>query len=598
LPDYMVPTEFVPLDALPLTPNGKLDRRALPEPEQMRLDAETASVAPRGSVETTLADIWKDILSLDQVGVHDNFFHVGGDSIIAIQIVVRANQAGLQITPKQIFEYQTIAELAAVAGTGRVVAAEQGPVTGPVALTPIQRWFFDRLPVDPHHFNQAVLLEARARVNAVHLKAAVEALFRHHDALRHRFAVENGEWCQESANDEGASPMSSVDLSALPPSARREEMARTIDSLHASFDLGRGPLFHACHFVFGEEPDRLFVIAHHLVVDGVSWRILLGDLWSAYELAQQGSTVTLPPKTSAFQHWARRLNDYAQGPALAQEVAYWRRQTANGWPALPTDRVDGLNTISSRTTVSTALTELDTQALLTQVPEAYGTQVNDVLLTALLQAFAGWTGSRAMVIDLEGHGREELFDDVDLSRTVGWFTTLFPVRLELPENGSPGDALKAVKEQLRAIPQRGLGYGLLRYVREQSDVAELRNAPHAAEVSLNYLGQFDQTLPDSAPFRFASESAGREQSGRAARSRQLDIVGMIVDKRLRISFQFSESLHRAETMERLADRFGTSLRGLIEHCLSPDSGGASPSDFPLADLDQATLDRLLQGQQS
>jgi amino acid adenylation domain-containing protein/non-ribosomal peptide synthase protein (TIGR01720 family) len=598
LPDYMVPTEFVTLDALPLTPNGKLDRRALPEPEQTRPDAEMASVDPRGSVETTLAVIWKDILSLDRVGVHDNFFHVGGDSIIAIQIVVRANQAGLQITPKQIFEYQTIAELAAVAGTARVVAAEQGIVIGAVPLTPIQRWFFDRLPVDAHHFNQAVLLEARVRLNPVYLKAAVEALFRHHDALRHRFAAEDGEWRQESGTDEGASPMSSVDLSAFPPAARREEMTRTIDSLHASFDLGRGPLFHACHFVYGDEPDRLFLIAHHLVVDGVSWRILLADLWSAYELADRGSAVTLPAKTTAFQHWARRLNEYAQGAALPQEIAYWERQTANGLPPLPTDRVDGLNTIASRTTVSAALTELETQALLTQVPEAYGTQVNDVLLTALLQAFADWTGSRAMVIDLEGHGREELFEDVDLSRTVGWFTTLFPVRLELPESEHSGEALKAVKEQLRAIPQRGLGYGLLRYVREQHDIAQLSSAPHTAEVSFNYLGQFDQTLPDGAPFRFASESAGREQSERAVRSHQLDIVGMIIDKRLRISFQFSENLHRRETIEGLADRFGTSLRGLIEHCLSPDAGGASPSDFPLADVDQATLDRLLQGQQS
>ena len=261
------------------------------------------------------------------------------------------------------------------------------------------------------------------------------------------------------------------------------------------------------------------------------------------------------------------------------------------------DRTSGPNTIASRSTVSIALTEPETQALLMQVPEAYGTQVNDVLLTALLQAFAEWTGSPAAVIDLEGHGREELFDDVDLSRTVGWFTTLFPVRLELPSNEGPGEALKSVKEQLRAIPSRGLGYGLLRYMREQSDIAALSGAPHAAEVSFNYLGQFDQTLPGSAPFRFAADSSGREQSGRAARRRLLDVVGMIIDKRLRVSIQFSENLHRRETMQGLADRFAVSLRGLIEHCLSPESGGASPSDFPLADLDQATLDRLLQGQQ-
>jgi non-ribosomal peptide synthase protein (TIGR01720 family) len=596
LPDYMVPAAFVTLDALPLTPNGKVDRRALPAPEQSGPDAETAFVAPRGAAEVTLAEIWRQVLSLDHVGVHDNFFHVGGDSIVAIQIVVRANQAGLQLTPKQIFEHQTIAELAAVAGTGPAVAAEQGAVIGAVPLSPIQRWFFDALPADPHHFNQAVLLEARVPLNLSHLQQAVAALFRHHDVLRHRFATRDGAWQQESAAPDGSAPISSVDLSALPSAARRTEMARTIDALHASFDFGRGPLFRACHFACGDEPDRLFLVAHHLVVDGVSWRILLGDLWSAYELAGRGSVVTLPRKTTAFQHWGGKLAEYAQGAALAGEITYWRQQMAGGVPRLPIDRTNGPNTVASRSTVSTALTEPETQALLTQVPEAYGTQVNDVLLTALLQAFADWTGSRAAVIDLEGHGREELFDDVDLSRTVGWFTTLFPVRLELPASEGPGDALKLVKEQLRAIPQRGLGYGLLRYMREQSDIAVLSSAPHAAEVSFNYLGQFDQTLPDSAPFRFASESSGREQSGRAVRSRLLDVVGMIIDKRLRVSIQFSENLHRRETMQGLVKRFDAALRGLIEHCLSPEAGGASPSDFPLADIDQATLDRLLQDQ--
>jgi len=437
----------------------------------------------------------------------------------------------------------------------------------------------------------------------VHLQQAIEALVLHHDALRHQFIVRDGEWRQESAEPDGNVPLSSVDLSVLPAAERHAEMARTIDTLHASFDLGTGSLFRACHFAYGDEPDRLFLVAHHLVVDGVSWRTLLGDLWSAYELASRGSAMTLPPKTTAFQHWAKKLNEYAQGAALNEEVSYWRRQMTGGVPRLPMDRADGSNadgsnTVASRSTVSTTLTERETQVLLTEVPEAYGTQVNDVLLTALLQAFAEWTGSPALVIDLEGHGREELFNDVDVSRTVGWFTTLFPVRLELPANGGPGDALRAVKEQLRAIPQRGIGYGLLRYMRESAAGAPLGGAPHAAQVSFNYLGQFDQTLPGDAPFRFAAESSGREQSARATRSRPLDVVGMIIDKRLRVSIQFSENLHRSETMQGLADRFGASLRSLIEHCLSPDAGGASPSDFPLADLDQATLDRLLQGQQS
>jgi amino acid adenylation domain-containing protein/non-ribosomal peptide synthase protein (TIGR01720 family) len=593
LPGYMVPAAFVMLDALPLTPNGKVDRRALPPPEPARADVGSDYVAPQSSVEETLAGIWRDVLMLESVGVHDNFFHVGGDSIVAIRIVAQANQAGLRLTPKQVFQYQTIAELAAVAGTGTVVSAEQGVVTGAVPLTPIQEWFFDQAPIDPHHFNQAVLLEARGRLEPARLEQAVAALVVHHDALRHRFAMRDGVWHQESAAPDAVAPFSSVDLTALAPAARAAERARQIEALHTGFDLGRGPLFQVRHFVGGDEGDRLFLVAHHLVVDGVSWRILLEDLWSAYEQAGSGKAVTLPAKTTAFQQWAQKLRAYAQGPALAAEVAYWQRRLGRATPSLPVDWNERANTVASRAVVSAALTEDETQALLTEVPAVYGTQVNDVLLTALLQAFVAWTGSRALVIDLEGHGREELFDDVDLSRTVGWFTTIFPARLELPADGGLGAALKAVKEQLRAIPQRGIGFGLLRYLREAGADGSLGDALPSADVSFNYLGQFDQTLPEHAPFQFAEESSGSPHSSRAVRKHLLDVLGIVQEGRLQLTLQYSEHIHRADTIERLMSYIAAALRALIAHCRQPEAGGYTPSDFSLATIGQDSLDRLV-----
>ncbi|HET9362164.1 MAG TPA: amino acid adenylation domain-containing protein [Vicinamibacterales bacterium] len=593
LPEYMIPAAFVTLDAWPFTPNGKIDRRALPAPEQSRPELETAFIAPRDPREKTLAAIWSRVLGVDQLGVHDSFFHVGGDSILAIQIVARANEAGLRLTPRQIFEHQTIAELAAVAGVGEV-AAEQGAVTGAVALTPIQRWFFESPPAEPHHFNQALLLEARARLDPACLGQSVASLFLHHDALRHRFELRDGEWHQESMTPDGRSPFSTVDLSSLAPAERSAEMTRQIEALHTSFDLGRGPLFHVRHFACGDEPDRVFLIAHHLVVDGVSWRILLEDLLTAYDQAIRGVSATLPRKTTALQHWARKLYEYVQSGALNEEVAYWQQQVTGEAPRLPVDRTDGPNTIASRAVVSATLTEEDSHALLTEVPEAYGTQINDVLLTALLQAFAPWTGSRALVVDLEGHGRESPFDDLDVSRTVGWFTTIFPVRLELPAKEDPGSALTAIKEQLRQIPQRGIGYGLLRYS-EPARIAQLGDAP--AEVIFNYLGRFDQTLAANTPFRFATGSSGPAQSPRARPRHLMEVSGIIVDGRLQLSLQYSENVHARATMQGLVDGIADALRGIIAHCLSPDAGGASPSDFPLADLDQATLDRLLQGQE-
>jgi amino acid adenylation domain-containing protein/non-ribosomal peptide synthase protein (TIGR01720 family) len=594
LPDYMIPAAYVTLDAWPFTPNGKIDRRALPAPEQSRPDLETAFVAPRDAREKTLAAIWSRVLGLDQIGVHDSFFHVGGDSILAIQIVARANEAGLRLTPRQIFEHQTIAGLAAVAGTGDV-AAEQGAVTGAVALTPIQRWFFEHPPSELHHFNQAVLLEARGRLDPVCLGHSVAALVLHHDALRHRFELRDGEWHQEGMMPDGRSPFSTVDLSSLAPARRSAEMTRQIDALHTGFDLARGPLFHVRHFACGDQPDRVFMVAHHLVVDGVSWRILLEDLLTAYDQTIRGKSAALPRKTTALQQWARKLSEYTQSSALTEEVAYWEQQVDGETPRLPVDRADGANTVASRAGVSLELTEEETHALLTEVPEAYRTQINDVLLTALLQALIPWTGSRSMVIDLEGHGRESLFDDVDVSRTVGWFTTIFPVRLELPAREDPGSALKAIKEQLRRIPQGGIGYGLLRY-KAPVGVARIRKT--AAEVIFNYLGRFDQTLAANAPFRFATESSGPAQSPRGMRRHLVEASGMIVDGRLHLSLHYSENLHTRATMQGLVDRFAVALRGIIAHCLSPDAGGASPSDFPLADLDQATLDSLLQDQQS
>jgi amino acid adenylation domain-containing protein/non-ribosomal peptide synthase protein (TIGR01720 family) len=589
LPEYMVPSTYVFLEAFPLTPNAKVDRRALPAPEAARPDLESDYVAPRTPEEQIMAGIWAQVLGVEQVGVYDNFFELGGDSILSIQVVARANQAGLRISPRQVFQYPTVAALAAVAGKWPQVQAEQGVVTGAVPLTPIQRHFFAQNLPNPHHWNQAVLLEVREALDPDLLRRTVQHLMAHHDALRLRFHRTAEGWQQTNADLDGRVPFSLVDLSGVPEGEQQAAIEREATRLQSSLHLTEGPLWQVAYMRLGDgRPGRLLLVAHHLTIDGVSWRVLFEDLQTVYRQLQQGQPLALPLKTTSFRQWASRLEEYARRDALREQLRYWQSLGEGVYP-LPVDWPEGANTEASAEWVRGGLTEDETVALLRDVPAAYGTEINDALLTALAQAFRERTGVPSLLVDLEGHGRESLFDDVDLSRTVGWFTALYPVRLDLGMIEHPGEALKAIKEQLRGIPQRGLGYGLLRYLGD--DRAALQALPQA-QVSFNYLGQFELGLNDAllAPAR---ESAGPERDPAATRAYLLDISASVRGGRLQVDWLYSRNQYRRETIEALAEGYLRALRELVAHCQSPEAGGYTASDFPEASLDQQELDEIL-----
>ena len=588
LPEYMIPSVFVTLEALPLTPNGKVDRRALPAPEGARPELEAAYVPPRTPEEEILAGIWSQVLGIDRVGVYDSFFELGGDSILSIQVIARANQAGLRLTPRQIFQSPTVAGLAAVADRGLHVQAEQGAVEGPVPLTPIQRWFFEQELGEPHHWNQTLLLAVPQGLAREHLREAIGALLAHHDALRSRFVRSESGWQQHNAGLESGDeiPLSWVDLSGLPEAERQSELERHAAAVQASLDLVRGPLMRVAHFDLGPGlGGRLLLTVHHLAMDGVSWRILLEDLQMIYQQINRREPIQLPPKTTSFRYWAERLVKYAQSEPVRKELDYWLGLPWEGVPRLPVDVPGGDNSEKSARSVTVGLSAEETQALLQEVPAAYRTEINDVLLAALSEAWAQWMGRRTLLVDLEGHGREDLFEEVDLSRTVGWFTALFPVLLDLEGVEGPGETLKAVKEKVRRIPQHGLGYGLLRYLREEPEVVEQLRALPTADMSFNYLGQFDRVLGvspasrESTAFGPAEEAFGPDRSPSGQRTHLLDINGGIVGGRLQMEWTYSENLHRRSTVEHLAGGFLEALRALIAHCQSPEAGGYTPSDF-------------------
>jgi amino acid adenylation domain-containing protein/non-ribosomal peptide synthase protein (TIGR01720 family) len=601
LPEYMAPSAFVLLDALPLTPNGKVDRRALLALNGSRPDSRDSSEvarAPRNRVEEILAGVWSQVLGVKQVGIHDDFFEMGGDSILSIQVVGKANQQGLRVTPKHIFQHPTIAELATVVSTAVTIQAEQGLVTGQVPLTPIQHWFFEQNLPEPHYWNHAILLDVRQAPDASLLEQAVGRLLAHHDALRLRFERLESGWRQNNAGwdeeDRSSIPFARFDLSDVPERERGAVIEARAEELQESLNLSQGPLLRVALFDLGpRQSSRLLILIHHLAVDGVAWRILLEDLMTAYQQLSRGENAQLPPKTTSFRDWARKLAEYARTAELKQESGYWLAPARVRAPGLPMDYPEepGANTEASARVVSVSLTVEETRALLQEVPNAYRTQINDLLLTALAQSFSQWTESRTLLVDLEGHGREAIFDDVDLSRAVGWFTTIFPALLNL-DALEPGEAIKSIKEQLRAIPNRGVGYGLLRYLSGDEEIAaRLRQLPQA-EVSFNYLGQFDQLLPEGALFGPATESAGPAHSPRGSRRYPLEINSFISGGRLQLEWTYSERIHRRETIEGLAQNYSSALRALIAHCLSTEAGGYTPSDFPLANLERSKLDRL------
>lgn len=596
LPEYMVPSSIVVLEEFPLTSSGKIDRGALPALIALNGDEQQRKqtfIAPQNAVEHTLGEIWSSVLKLERVGMNDNFFELGGDSVLAIQIIARARQAGLQLAPAQIFQYPTVARLAREARPLQHNETSQLAVTGQVALTPIQHWFFDQRFADQHHFNQAVLLELREALNPAVLEKAVQHLLLHHDALRLRFTQTDSGWQQNNAASEESSVFSSIDLSTLPKEERGAVLEETATRFHASLSLSDGPLVCVALFDFGaNEPGRLLVVIHHLAVDGVSWRILLDDLQTAYQQLSADKAVTLPPKTTSFKEWSGRLAEYAQSAAVEQEQSYWLSLPWHKVSPLSVDYEGGENSVASEGTVFISLNKDETQALLSEVSAAFRTQINEVLLTALTGAFAQWHSARYLPIDLEGHGREEVLPNVDLTRTVGWFTSVFPVLLELKGRDKTG-VLLSIKEQLRRIPQRGIGYGVLRYLTKASGIADKLKALPQNDVSFNYLGQIDH-LHGSAPlFILAKESSGATRSPRARRSYLLEINGMVKDGKLQFAWTYSQNIHKEATIEVLAGKFIKSLQSLISQSQTVQAEILTPSDFPLAEINQQQLSKVI-----
>ena len=588
LPDYMIPSYFQRIDTIPLTPNGKVDYKALPPVE---LDSGSAPYkAPGTPREKMLVDIWESILGVENVGINDNFFMTGGDSIKAIQLMSRLTGSGYKVRMRDLFQYPRISQLAPVLNES-THSADQETVSGNVPLTPIQHWFFDTIRTQNHHFNQSLMLFSREPLSKESLESIFTKLQTHHDALRMTF--KQGESILQ-VNPPDAPPftLDKFDYRGQPDAA--ETVTRQAAVIQAGIDLENGPLIRAALFHMDDDC-RLLMVIHHLVIDGVSWRILLEDLDTLYRRYTDNQPLSLPLKTDSYKVWSRHLENHANEESFLKEKTFWKELESRPAEPIPTDFQVGDNLAGDTHRRSFQLETEPTRQLLTRANEPFSTETNDLLLTALASGIQKTFRIDRICLDLEGHGREDLFSQIDISRTVGWFTSVYPVLFDLSprnphEDASLSHRIIQVKEYLRNIPNRGIGYGILKYLTHPQNKQDIQFNLNPT-VSFNYLGQFDSDIANLA-FEVAKESTGPDQSPRSQQPYQLVVTCSVSQNRLELSVTFNKNQYKPQTIDLLLENVRSGLLGIVEHCISQPHRTLTPSDMTYGKLSISALNQL------
>ncbi|MCK4259968.1 MAG: amino acid adenylation domain-containing protein, partial [Halanaerobiales bacterium] len=571
LPDYMIPQYFVTLENIPLTRNGKVDRKALPRPEIKSNVNEY--IAPRNEAEESLSRIWSEVLEVEYVGINDNFFALGGDSILAIQIVARASQRGFNITVKDIFRYKMIMNLLEnVDYRKKKFTISQEDVEGEVLLTPIQKWFFEKKFSHQNFWNQSNIFIINKDVDLELLEEVFRKLIKVHDALRMGYKFEGDQIIQfNRRNDEINFELDVIELVDYSYEIQREKIKQISEELQNNLDLETNLLVKAVIFDLGNNGKRLFIPIHHLVIDGVSWRIILEDLEELYNSKLQKD---LPLKTTSFKEWSYKLNEYVKEETI--DIEYWDNIDISKVKSLATTEF-GHNFWKDFKRKAIQLDEVQTEKLLTKVNFAYNTEINDILLTALANSLMEVMKSENLLLTLEGHGREEIFENVDISRTVGWFTSECPVYFERQENIEK--SIKYVKENLRKIPK--INYGIARYLQNQSKLQQLN-----PEISFNYLGQFDGIIAknDNSILSYCNEEIGTGIHYENSHVNLIDVVGLCMNGRLELRVDYNSKYIEDNLIAEFQMLYKEQLLNLIEHCVNKTEPTVTPSDFGVENL--------------
>jgi len=589
LPDYMVPGVWVELDVMPLTRNGKIDKKGLPSPDMSSVSSQEY-VGPRNAIEEQLAAIWQELLGVERVGVYDNFFELGGDSIITIQIVTHINKLGYYLQARDVFENQTISELYQVIVNGAAkIEGEQGVLTGAVALLPIQNWYFDQVHDDDTHFNQSVFLSIAKTIERSSIEQVVKIVVSHHDALRFSYKKEENQWIQNYSEIEGV--LEFVDINATDNNLE-ELIPEICNSYQKSLNIQNGEVFKVIYIKTpdSETMNRLLIVAHHLVVDGISWRILLDNFYTVLDALVNENSTDLGTKGSSYREWVSLVKEYANRGSVKAQHSYWK-SIASDYKPLPVDRAYKGSKQIDVIEYENELNQEYTSLLIKEVHSSYGTDINDILLSCLVRTIHQWTLHDRVVIGLEGHGREDISRSIDISNTVGWFTNLYPVSLSVEEDISMGTLIKSIKEQLRSIPDKGLGFGALKYLNASEEIRSSLSGIQW-DIIFNYLGQFDNAINEENPwFSEAKESSGQQVGDMTPFDRKLEINSSIINGVLSIGWNYSGKEYDTTTIEKLADQFLLNLEKLIIHCYEKEGREFTPSDYGLGDeVDHQELD--------
>ncbi|MFC8148507.1 bacitracin non-ribosomal peptide synthetase BacC [Bacillus paralicheniformis] len=584
LPHYMIPAYFVRLDKLPLTANDKVDRKALPAPDR-HVATGAEYEAPRNDTEAKLVDIWRDVLGAGDIGISHHFFAAGGDSIKALQIVSRLSRLGLKLEMKDLFANPRIKDLAKYVKKQSQRQNANTIVTGHAELAPIQKWYFAHNKEELDHFNQSFVLFRKSGFDESCVKKAFNKLMEQHDALRMIYEEKGGDFIQYNRSvREDLFDLDVYDVRGLDRQAEKiYELATSIQKLSS---IRKGKLVHLGIFR-ADEGDHLLIVIHHLVVDGVSWRILFEDFETLYSQALKGQTLEIGYKTDSYQEFARRLKAYAHSRTLSKEAEYWRNIAKARVRFIPPKNVLKEDVYENSTTLSIKLGKEATADLLRNTNRAYNTEINDILLTALLTGARDITGENKLKVMMEGHGREDILEGVDITRTIGWFTTMYPVLLDAGEEKALSQQIKMVKETLRKIPNKGIGYGLLKYMAEDPDFIN----EEKARISFNYLGEIDADM-NRGEFSGSSFSEGESIGGKIARSHSIEINAIVMNHELVIHTTFNQMEYEKDTISQLNHQLKERLEQIIKHCTQQTESERTPSDYGDTNISLAELEEI------
>ncbi len=585
LPAYMIPADFVFLSELPRLPNGKIDSNSLNIPRKSGIDdPNSGNDRPLTDLENRLVLIWEDVLGFSPVRITDNFFEIGGDSILSIQIVAKARKQGIDLAPNQLFEHQTILELAQFANAGTDTKIEE-TVTGKIPLLPIQHWFFEEHKNAPHHWNQGLLFELPTPLNIDILETSVVHLVRRHDGLRTRFQAEGRIRSAFIESPEEVDVFTRFDLRQLNSEEFDSAVRRKTLEFQSRFDLSAPNLFRVIHFSGNNGLSKLVFLANHLIIDTISWQILLDDLQTIYVQLSAGEEISLPPKTASIKDWSIHLEELAASGEFDREIEFWRSQTEAD-DQFPADSDKKLPVSAGNLKIRYMEMDGEVTKLLSENRfSPVDLKTDELLVAALVFALERWRGVKQLCIGLEQHGRGFTEGNIDLTNTVGWFTSYYPVRLELNDDSNLEARIVAIKEKLRRVPNKGLGYGILRYLK--GDTGLVQKPP----VIFNYMGS--KRFLDSKLFGKGTFIYDGAISPESEENTFLAVNLFIEDGKLKIRFSYNKDLYRAESIAELSAHYDSVLRELASNANIGEGRRYTTSDFPDVEIKQADLDNLI-----